>query len=88
MIFSVIITIASTLLLAISAVMPSVTVFGSDVTNAFTSIGTYFAYFDFLINTTALISAVSLVIAFEIIVAGVNLFRWLFRSMPFLNSRV
>lgn len=88
MIFSIIITVAATIFGALGLLMPPADIFGTQVTDAFVELGTYFSYFDFLINISALLSAVSLIVAFELILASINLFRWIIRSVPFLNTRI
>jgi hypothetical protein len=88
MIFDLLIATVSTIFAFIGAFLPDASNFSTDITNSVSQLGGYFFVFDQLIAIDDLFIAISILVALEITLAGVNLARWIIRSIPFLNSRV
>lgn len=88
MIFNLLIASVSTVFAFLSAFMPEADGFSTTVNSSLESVGNYFFYFDQLISIDTLFFCIGTVVALEIILAGINLARWIIRSIPFMNSRV
>lgn len=88
MIFDILIAAVSTLFVFIGTFLPAAPTYNSTITTNIDTLANYFFYFDQLIAIDTLFLAIATVISLEMIIAAVNIARWIIRSIPFLNSRI
>lgn len=88
MLIDIAITIFSAIFGFINLFLPTAVSFSIETTNAIIEVGNIVYMVNQFIDVPALFFALTAVVAFEITMIGLQLARWLIRSIPFINSRV
>jgi hypothetical protein len=88
MIFTIAIVVVTSFVRFLSLLLPDAGSMSQQTIDSITSIGTYFHMLDMIFPIASLFAALTIVVAFEITLAGLNIARWLIRATPFINSRI
>lgn len=88
MIFDIAIIAGSQFINLISLLLPTSSSLPSETDGVITTIASYMYMVDILIAVNHLLIAIGIVLSFELIKAGIQLTRWIIRSIPFLNMRI
>jgi hypothetical protein len=87
MITDFLILVSTSVLSAISLFLPTGGL-PTVITSSLQQAASYLYVFDPLIDISTLVSAIGLLIAFEITLASINLFRYVFGFIPFIGKSV
>ena len=88
MIFNLLILAVSTIFVFIGQFLPLADPLTATQTDQLSSLGLYFYMLDQLIAIPVLFTGIIAVFTLEIILASLNIARWIVRTVPFLNSRI
>lgn len=87
MIVDALISLALNIISFIVNFFPSSAGFPAEVNEAINFIGSYVGIIDPLVPISTLLSVLSLILAFELIIFGYKGFKWAFAHLPFVSSR-